>query len=41
MRLDYSGAKITQIFIVTNRFSHSLSRRNNNKYWTGNNQQTD
>jgi hypothetical protein len=22
MRLDYSGTKIIQIFIVTNRFSH-------------------
>jgi hypothetical protein len=26
MRLDYSGTKIIQIFIVTNRFSHSWSR---------------
>jgi hypothetical protein len=23
LRLDYSGTKIIQIFIVTNRFSHS------------------
>jgi hypothetical protein len=23
MRLDYSGTKIVQIFVVTNRFSHS------------------
>jgi hypothetical protein len=27
MRLDYSGTKIIQIFVVTNRFSHSWSRR--------------
>jgi hypothetical protein len=26
MRLDHSGTKIIQIFIVTNRFSHSWSR---------------
>jgi hypothetical protein len=26
MRLEYSGTKIIQIFIVTNRFSHSWSR---------------
>jgi hypothetical protein len=26
MRLDYSGTKIIQIFIVTNRLSHSWSR---------------
>jgi hypothetical protein len=27
IRLDYSGNKIIQIFIVTNRFNHSWSRR--------------